>query len=337
MAEVRTNADGLDGLEGLVPRELDSANEGRSLPGSAEHDAGSSPDLEPANQNGGRGAEHGAGQENAPEAAEAVDGITIDKGNEVMAVLRKAGGRTQRNKEKRGEDASVSIADETIRDPEVAYKTFTEAIALVKKHLPGFLKLNIDELMFQRLAGKVVGRSREEGTIIDPEMLLHPVMRLGTVIFHERLHDKNRVPNEGLVHSNTLMYFQGIETPESYNAAVAKFERFASIFGNGDIRKGATAIYKLYYKASRSGNAKSYEKIYAKFMNRAKKTGYFDEASAQKFFNEVFPELKVVRDGDQQPQVPAVTNQTAPVTEKASDASVPPAGAPAASAERDAA
>lgn len=245
----------------------------------ADHDGSVAGDAE------GNGTREGAETE--------VDGVAVMFGGEALRVLEKAA-KVADKKEKKGEDPSVSIVGEMFKDPRTACKTFTEAIALVKKHMPSFLRFKIDELSFQKLAGNVVGKSVETGMIADPVILLYPPAKAATVLFHELSHDKNRIRNEALVHTNTLMHFEGIETPEEYDRAVEKCYRFAAIFGRGNIKKGAIEAYKLYYRAARDNNPKFFEELYRTFMRRAlKPRHYFTQESAHAFFQQVFPELKI--------------------------------------------
>jgi len=223
-----------------------------------------------------------------------VDGIAVETAEDAMNALRDAR-KPKRRADKKGEKFEISIADQTIENPERAYENFLEAIALVKKQLPGFIKIRVEDIKFQKLAGDVVGKSSSEGTTIDPIMLLHPVMRIATVLFHETLHAHNYVPNEGLVHAQTEMHFGGMKAVEEYDQAVAKFTKFADIYGKGDIDDASKEIYKLYYRASKDNKPIYYMAIYNRFAKRARKLSYFkDEPAIKQFFNEVFPELKMV-------------------------------------------
>ena len=206
-----------------------------------------------------------------------------------MKVLKKAP-----KKGKGKESAPVSIADQTIENPLQAYRNFKEALALVKRALPPFLRVEVESIRFQKLAGDVVGKSSEDGEIIDPVMLLHPVMRLATVLYHEICHNRNRVPNEGLVHSYTELFFGSIDATDKYNQLGDKLIKFAEIYGKGRITNGAKEIYKLYYQASQNANPQYYKKMRETFLKRARKGKHFaDEIAAAKFFEEVFPELEI--------------------------------------------
>jgi len=229
-----------------------------------------------------------------PAAAAEVDGLAVETAVDAMETLKVAK-KVQKRKTKRGESPAISIADQTIEDPERAYRNFMEAIDLVKKHIPGFLKVKVEEIKFQKLAGDIVGKATEDGIIVDPIMLLHPVMRLATVIFHEALHANNAVQNEGLVQAQAEIHFGGVSNLKEYDDAVMKFTKFADIYGNGNIAGAAKEIYKLYYLAAKNNKQNGYMTIYKKFAKRARKKNYFaDEGSIRKFFEEVFPELKMV-------------------------------------------
>jgi len=177
--------------------------------------------------------------------------------------------------------------------------------------MPSFLKFELDELQFQKLAGEVVGKSEASGQTIDPVMLLHPVMRLATVIFHEMLHNKNSVPNEGVVHTLAELYCGKIDTPEKYNSAVDKFMKFAFIYGKGRIANGANDVYKLYYNASSKNKPQGYKAIHERFLKQVRRQKAFEnEEAANNFFAEVFPEFKIV-------PTPAMSAETATSSESA--------------------
>jgi hypothetical protein len=230
-----------------------------------------------------------------PSIKETVTIGTTTTAKEALTVLKKAGKRKRKAEKRKQEAPSVFIADREIKDPEKAYETFRQALNFVRNQLPSFLKFEVDQLQFQKLAGEVVGKSEAKGETIDPIMLLHPVMRLATVIFHEMLHNKNRVPNEGVVHTMAELYCGKIDTPESYNQAVDKFMKLASIYGKGKIANGANDIYKLYYNASAKNKPEYYKTIHQRFLKQAKKQKAFEsEEAANQFFGEVFPELKIV-------------------------------------------
>lgn len=226
--------------------------------------------------------------------AKAVDGLTVEVATDAMATLKRAR-KPARLAAKKGELFEIAIADEKIKDPERAYETFLQAIALAKKQLPGFLKVRIENIKFQKLAGEIVGKSTEDGITIDPIMLLHPVMRLATVIFHEALHADNQIPNEGLVQTQAEMYFGGMKTPSEYDTAVNKFTKFANIYGKGNIEKASKEIYRFYYKASKGNKPIYYLVMYNRFAKKARNTASFPtEESIKQFFFEVFPELKKI-------------------------------------------
>lgn len=217
---------------------------------------------------------------------------TADNAIKVLKNARKA----KKKAEKKGEDFEISIADQTIENPERAYENFLEALKLAKAKLPGFLKASIEDIKFQKLAGQIVGKSTEDGVTIDPIMLLHPVMKMATVLFHEFMHANNQVPNEGLIQSQAEMHFGGITNVKEYDEAVLKFTKFADIYGNGKIDNASKEVYKLYYQASKNNDPTLYLKIYSKFIKRASKLRSFpNEDSIKKFFFEVFPELKMVK------------------------------------------
>ncbi|MFA7686001.1 MAG: hypothetical protein WCX95_04350 [Candidatus Gracilibacteria bacterium] len=281
MAGVSGPKQGAEPIEQVVPE----TGEGETNAG-AKHadlaDLGVKPTVEATEAEGAR-PEPAVPED--PTIVKAIDGVTVQTSRKAMKALRIA------RKKKRKE----SIADQEIDDPERAYKNFEEAIDLVKRHIPGFLRFKVDDIKFQKLAGDVVGKSTEDGIIIDPIMLLHPVMRLATVIFHETLHAGNRVQNEGLVQAQAEMYFGGVSNLKEYDDAVAKFTKFADIYGNGDIESAAKKIYKLYYRAVKNNDPSLYKKIYEKFAKKAGRKKYFvDDSAIKKFFGEVFPELKMV-------------------------------------------
>lgn len=237
-------------------------------------------------------------EESGPETEEIADG-RVEIATDAMKVLKKAR-KAKKKAEKKGEDFEISIADQTIEDPERAYENFLEALKLAKSKLPGFLKVSIEDIKFQKLAGDIVGKSTEDGVTIDPIMLLHPVMKMATVLFHEFMHASNQVPSEGLVQSQAEMHFGGMTNLKEYDDAVLKFTKFADIYGNGKIDKASKEIYKLYYQVSKNNDPSGYKKIYDRFAAKArkKKAGFPDEDSIKKFFGEVFPELKMVDEAE---------------------------------------
>jgi hypothetical protein len=242
-----------------------------------------------------------------PTATERVTISTSLVAEQALKVLKKAAKEHKKALKKGRVAPSLYLADQEIKDPEQAYKTFLAAIKMVKKQMPGFLRFTLDQLQFQKLAGEIVGKSDAKGETVDPVMLLHPVMRLATVIFHEILHKKNEVPNEGLVHTLTELYCGKIETTKEYSRKVENFMKFAAIYSNGKIATGAKDIYKLYYKASSKNRPEDYKAIRERFLKQAKKHKMFaSDESAGEFFNEVFPELKVVK--DKPVEVPAVAS-----------------------------
>ena len=224
------------------------------------------------------------------------EGSLVSEADDLREKTSKRVEKALKKASKTGE--SVPVSGVEISDPVQAYKNLQAALSHVE-NMTGFTG---KDLYFAKFEGKTVGEAREGKVIIDPIMLMHPVHRLAHVIVHEYCHG-NDVENEGLVEARTraLMQKSGLvieegdelKTTEAYDAAVANFYEFVEKVADGkDISAVVEEVYQLYY----SGNYEAIYELYEKeWLNGLKS----DEESDKEFefFETVFPELKINRDG----------------------------------------
>lgn len=216
----------------------------------------------------------------SPDGPEVKARVTAD---EALDVLKAA---TTDNAEV-GKAAPLQLAGQTV-DPERAYKNLEEALKVVKTYFGGKLKIDLDDLQFQKFHGDMVGESTETATLVDPIMLMHPAMRLAHIIAHELAHDNKKILNEGLVESYVHLWFGEDGAEGVYDAAVENFKEFAKRFdAGGDAKAGTEKAYELYYNGQ---FAKLYEGYEANYMNGLVSDDEKDDAF--EFFRKVFPELK---------------------------------------------
>lgn len=185
------------------------------------------------------------------------------------------------------EGRSGDVGGMEIHDPEKAAANLNRALGLVQSKLGDRVKINLNDVHFRVLEGNIIGESKENGTYIDPIMLMHPVMRLVHVLAHELAHQENEIQNEALVEAFVESVFGESDLDHDYEEGTRLFREFAEKFdANGDTDTGAKKIYELYA-------AEKYEEIYGQFMANVPEAQR-DEAFS--FFQKVFPELEYAGD-----------------------------------------
>ncbi len=180
------------------------------------------------------------------------------------------------------------IAGQEITNPESAYANLEFALSKVKEYFNVTLKIDLNDIQFEKFHGDIVGESKESGTFIDPVMLMHPAMRLAHVISHELAHQNNTIQNEGLVESFVDQFFGDDGVEHGYDEALKHFAEFAKRFDKSDDAKLATTkIYELYYN-------EKFESIYKGYHDNYVKNLKTDEEKDEAFqlFKTVFPELE---------------------------------------------
>jgi len=210
--------------------------------------------------------------ENTP--VEEAQAVTFNK---AVKALKDASGKTE-------------VAQQRVANPEVAYAKLQEALKMVKSYFGKTLKINLNEISFQKFGGNRVGESTEKGAFIDPVMLLHPAVRLAHVIAHELAHKKKSITNEGLVEGYVHAFFGEDGTNHTYEESVVKFEEFSAKCANKiSMEETTKKIYEHYY-------AGRFEKIYEMFEKNYLKNLKTDAEKDEAFqlFREVFPELRYV-------------------------------------------
>lgn len=186
----------------------------------------------------------------------------------------------------------VDVAGMKAGKPEQAYQKLEEALKYVKRYFGKTLKINLDEISFQKFTGNIAGESRENGAFISPLLLMHPAIRLAHVIAHELAHDKKKILNEGLVESYVHAFFGEDGTEHTYDEATAKFAEFAAkCTGKNNTNETTKKMYEFYY-------AGRFEKIYEMFEKNYLNDLETDDEKEEAFklFREVFPELHYVTD-----------------------------------------
>lgn len=184
-----------------------------------------------------------------------------------------------------------------IEDPERV--NLEKAIDLVNKRFGGKLKVNLNDIIFKKLAGNRIGEASAEGTVIDPIMLLHPAVRLAHVIAHELAHQKGEVDPEGMVETYVSIFFPGGDIEHSYDQAQEDFKEFAARVNGGVYAESMVEeIYELYA-------AEKYEEIYEMYSSEDEENPKYMETletdkereEAYGFFHKIFPELECSREG----------------------------------------
>lgn len=235
---------------------------------------------------------HEQPQLETPEGANRLEaGVEVgmdETSKDVKSALKRASGKGK----------AVSIANVQIADPDRAYENLKAALGYVKK----MVHFSERDLYFTKFGGQTVGELKKDGKVqIDAIMLMHPACRLAHVIVHELSHSGD-VENEGLVEARTRVLLQkagllveddGVKTTEAYDDALSNFHEFARRVG-GDKETGTVVeeIYKLYYSGKYETIYEMYEK---KYIERLRSDEGRNEAL--EFFEIVFPELSVQRDG----------------------------------------
>lgn len=185
----------------------------------------------------------------------------------------------------------VKVAGEKVNAKE-AFQKFKEALQLTREKLTQMgIKIDLNDIQFQKLEGNMVGESVERATLLDPALFRHPVFVIAMVLSHELLHKNNSIPNEGMVQAIAEQLYGGSGNVEhEYKEMVKNFKELAALCDeSGDAEVGAREIYELY-------DVKKYEDIYELFMNKLKTEQEKDEA--HEFFARIFPELRYQTDGD---------------------------------------
>lgn len=181
------------------------------------------------------------------------------------------------------EGGTGEVGGREIADREKAAANLNHALALVNSKLGGRVKINLDDIHFKVLEGNIIGESTENGTFIDPIMLMHPVMRLVHVLAHELAHQENEIQNEALVEWFVESVFGESDLEHGYEQGTELMREFAAQFDpNGDAESGVKKIYELYAD-------EKFEEIYLQFIERAPQNE-LDEVF--NFFQKVFPELE---------------------------------------------
>jgi len=194
---------------------------------------------------------------------------------------------------KKGKTFETRIAGMEITDPEKAFKSLQAAFKLVSMYLFKFLKIDPNKITFEQMEGKTAGLSTTQGIKLDPAMLDHEITELGGVVFHEILHQNDTLQNEGLIQAATDVKFGTFQVTQEYKDASNKMKDFARIFNkNGDFRQGVLDIYEACHKGLK--NTKYLERLYKDFIKNTK--GVFSSIEeANKYFQEIFPEYRVVK------------------------------------------
>lgn len=194
---------------------------------------------------------------------------------------------------KKGKTFEARIAGMEITDPEKAFKSLQAAFKLVAMYLFKFLKIDPDKITFEQMEGKTAGLSTTQGIKLDPAMLDHEITELGGVVFHEILHQNDTLQHEGLIQAATDVKFGTFQVTQEYKDAANKMKDFARIFNkNGDFRQGVLDIYEACYKGLK--NTKYLDRLYKDFIKNTK--GVFASVEeANKYFEEIFPEFRVVK------------------------------------------
>ncbi|MBI2634729.1 hypothetical protein HYW82_03630 [Candidatus Peregrinibacteria bacterium] len=149
-------------------------------------------------------------------------------------------------------DGGKTVGGKEIVDPEQASQNLNRALAMVKAKIGDDVEIDLGDIYFQVFDGNVVGESKEDGTFVDPIMLMHPVMRLVHVLAHELAHRKNEIQNEALVEAFVESVFGRSDLEHDYEDGTAMFREFAEKFDkNGDANAGARKIYGLCGRKSR--------------------------------------------------------------------------------------
>lgn len=178
-----------------------------------------------------------------------------------------------------------------IEDPERV--NLEKAIDLVNKRFGGRLKVNLNDIIFKRLAGNRIGEASAEGTVIDPIMLLHPAVRLAHVIAHELAHQKGEVDPEGMVESYVALFFPEGDLEHSYDQAQIDFQKLAERMKVNESKDGMIEQIYEWYAEER------YEEIYQRYADTYM-SGLESDAKKEEafsFFLNVFPELESNGDG----------------------------------------
>ncbi len=186
-------------------------------------------------------------------------------------------------------NTDVEIAGEKVSNPKEALAKFKEALSLVRKYFSDHLelKIDLDDIQFQKLSGDKVGESTENATLLDPKLFRHPARVIAVVLAHELRHAHDTIQNEGLVQEAVDTVFKSEDIGHKYGMMVADFRKFAGRFDRGGkAERGSKEIYRLYAAEKFDEIYKRYEKNY---INKLKTEDKKDEAF--EFFISVFPEL----------------------------------------------
>jgi tetratricopeptide (TPR) repeat protein len=192
---------------------------------------------------------------------------------------------------------AVTVAQVEIVDPEKARENLDRALKIVQRYIP----FDEKDLYFKQFPGNIVGEEVEGKIYADPIMLMHPAERIAHLLLHEFGHVD--VDNEAVVEAYTrellkdaaLISGEGssLKVTEKYEVALKSYYEYCKrISGTEDLSYAIKATYDSY-------KAENYEEIYERYeeayINNFETEEEKDEAF--KLFEEVFPELKVYRNG----------------------------------------
>ncbi len=189
------------------------------------------------------------------------------------------------------EGDTAKRAMDALNDPE--RENLQRAIDIVNAKFGDRLKVNLNELLFRKLAGDRVGESRSEGVIVDPIMLLHPAARLAHVIAHELAHQKGEVDPEGMVESYVALFFPEGDLEHSYDQAQVDFRELAKRMTVNESQDGM--IEKIYEWYAEERYEEIYQRYADTYMSGLESDAKKEEAFS--FFLNVFPELESNGDG----------------------------------------
>lgn len=171
-------------------------------------------------------------------------------------------------------------------DLEAIGRKLDQAISLVKQKFPEAFDVDLDRIFFNKLAGKLVGESRKDGTYIDPYMFGQPLARLVHVLAHELAHNEKKVMSEPVVEGMVHVFMENSGIENGYEEDAENFKEVATRMTNGDVKKGAEMIYGVYLSGQFEKLYQTYKEAYlSKLETEAEKDEAFN------LFTRTFPEL----------------------------------------------
>lgn len=195
----------------------------------------------------------------------------------------------------------ANIAGQENVDLQMAAEKINEALKYVHKFFGDDLDIDLTKIRFKQFGGNIVGESVHKGILVDPEMLMHPAVRLAHLLAHELLHKGDKVPSERLVQAYCSIHFGKEHLTGEYSEHVDNFREFAAEYGgDADLVNGAIVdIYNLYA-------AGKYEDILDQYLDKFDRK---DRDDAIVRFFDVFPELEMSTSGGVTPQPVAVAEE----------------------------